>query len=74
MVSYCVDCGKYVNQYCERCFSNIGIEFCERYSCHGRMICPICGGNNLLIKKEENTYPFWVGIHEGDLLGKKVKM
>ncbi|MGA1822757.1 MAG: hypothetical protein ACMUIG_09535 [Thermoplasmatota archaeon] len=53
MVAYCSDCRRYVNQYCERCAGNFGVSICERYGCGGRMLCPICGGNNLTTKREE---------------------
>jgi len=53
MVAYCNDCKRYVNQFCERCGGNVGISVCEWYGCGGRMLCPLCGGNNLSSKKEE---------------------
>lgn len=53
MVAYCSDCRRYVNQYCERCGGNFGVSICERYGCGGRMLCPICGGNNMASKREE---------------------
>ena len=53
MVAYCNDCKRYVNQYCERCAGNFGVDVCERYGCEGRMLCPICGGNNLTSKRED---------------------
>mgnify|MGYP006283970009 FL=1 len=55
MVAYCNDCNRYVNQYCERCGGNFGVQVCERYGCGGRMLCPICGGNNLTSKREEGA-------------------
>ena len=60
MVAYCKDCKRYVNQYCEICGGNFGVDICERYGCGGRMLCPICGGNNLSNKRESvsPTYDF----------------
>ncbi|MBN1390283.1 MAG: hypothetical protein JXA22_06550 [Candidatus Thermoplasmatota archaeon] len=57
MVAYCNDCKRYVNQYCEICSGNFGIKTCERYGCNGRMLCPICGGNNLSAKREDVVSP-----------------
>lgn len=60
MVAYCNDCKRYVNQYCEICDTNFGVKVCERFGCGGRMLCPICGGNNLGDKRESisNSYDF----------------
>jgi len=60
MVAYCNDCKRYVNQYCEVCSGNFGVALCERFGCGGRMLCPICGGNNLSTKREEvgSSYDF----------------
>jgi RNA polymerase subunit RPABC4/transcription elongation factor Spt4 len=60
MVAYCLDCKRYVNQYCEICSGNFGITVCERFGCGGRMLCPVCGGNNLSSKREDvgSTYDF----------------
>ena len=60
MVSYCNDCKRYVNQFCEICSGNFGIAMCERFGCGGRMVCPLCGGNNLSTKREEggSSYDF----------------
>lgn len=60
MVAYCLDCKRYVNQYCEVCSGNFGITVCERFGCGGRMLCPNCGGNNLSSKREEvgSAYDF----------------
>jgi hypothetical protein len=60
MVSYCNDCKRYVNQFCEICSGNFGIAMCERFGCGGRMVCPICAGNNLTTKREDSgsSYDF----------------
>ena len=60
MVAYCKDCKRYINQYCEICGGNFGVETCERYGCGGSMLCPNCGGNNLSSKREsvESSYDF----------------
>ena len=58
MVAYCIDCRRYVNHYCEKCSSNIGVKVCERYGCGGRMLCPICDGNNLTLKRVEVADPY----------------
>jgi hypothetical protein len=60
MVAYCLDCKRYVNQYCAVCSGNFGISVCERFGCGGKMLCPICGGNNLSSKREEvgSAYDF----------------
>ncbi len=58
MVAYCNNCRRYVNQYCEICSGNFGVKVCERYGCGGRILCPICGGNNLTSKREEATDPY----------------
>lgn len=60
MVAYCKDCKRYINQYCEICGGNFGVEVCERYGCGGSMLCPNCGGNNLSSKREaaDNSYDF----------------
>lgn len=60
MVSYCNDCKRYVNQFCEICSGNFGIAMCERFGCGGRMVCPLCGGNNLTTKREDSgsSYDF----------------
>ena len=55
MVAYCNNCRRYVNHYCETCSNNFGVKVCERYGCGGRMLCSICGGNNLTSKREEIT-------------------
>ena len=52
MAAYCNRCSRYVNQYCERCGGNAGISSCEVYSCGGTMICPLCGGGNLVARKD----------------------
>jgi hypothetical protein len=58
MVAYCNDCNRYVNQYCEICSGNFGVQLCDRYGCGGRMLCPICGGNNLSQKREPTPDPY----------------
>ena len=58
MVAYCNNCRRYVNQYCEICSGNFGVKVCERYGCGGRMLCPICGGNNLSKKRQYDADPF----------------
>ena len=58
MVAYCRDCKRYINQYCEICGGNFGVTVCERYGCGGRMLCPICGGNNLSSKRESPMDPY----------------
>ncbi|MGA1793954.1 MAG: zinc-ribbon domain-containing protein [Thermoplasmatota archaeon] len=58
MVAYCNDCKRYINQYCEICSGNFGIKTCDRYGCGGRMLCPICGGNNLSSKRESVSTPY----------------
>ncbi len=58
MVAYCKDCKRYVNQYCEICGGNFGVEACERYGCGGSMLCPNCGGNNLSSKRESVSSPY----------------
>jgi len=58
MVAYCNNCKRYVNQYCEVCSGNFGVAVCERYGCGGRMLCPICGGNNITTKRENASDPY----------------
>jgi len=58
MVAYCNDCKRYINQYCEICGGNFGVKTCDRYGCGGRMLCPICGGNNLTTKRETVSAPY----------------
>jgi hypothetical protein len=60
MVAYCKDCKRYINQYCEICAGNFGVETCERFGCGGKMLCPNCGGSNLTNKREsvDNSYDF----------------
>jgi len=58
MVAYCNDCKRYINQYCEICAGNFGIKTCDRYGCGGRMLCPVCGGNNLSTKRENVSAPY----------------
>jgi hypothetical protein len=53
MVAWCETCKRYVNQYCDKDGENFGINACEKYACGGTMVCPICGGNDLLAKKPE---------------------
>jgi hypothetical protein len=58
MVAYCNNCKRYVNQFCEKCGATYGIDVCEWYACGGRMICPECGGSDLVAKKKFNTDPY----------------
>ncbi|MFW3146645.1 MAG: hypothetical protein ACMUIE_07525 [Thermoplasmatota archaeon] len=71
MVAYCNDCKRYVNQYCEICAMNYGIKTCERYGCGGRMLCPICGGNNLTQKRESVIDPYDFAKEREKLYAKK---
>jgi hypothetical protein len=58
MVAYCNKCQRYVNQSCEKCGATYGIDICEWYACGGRMICPTCGGNDLVAKKKFEADPY----------------
>ena len=58
MVAYCNRCQRYVNQSCEKCGATYGIDICEWYACGGRMICPTCGGSDLVAKKKFATDPY----------------
>ncbi len=58
MVAYCVTCKRYVNQSCDRCQGSYGVQMCEWYACGGRMVCPICGGNNLTAKMVYSADPY----------------
>lgn len=58
MVAYCKDCKRYVNQDREICSGNFGVDACERYGCGGKMLCPVCGGNNLSSKRESVSLPY----------------
>ena len=52
MVVWCENCNRFVNQHCDTCGENFGVLKCEKYACGGTMICPVCGGSNLIAKKE----------------------
>ncbi len=52
MVVWCENCQRFVNQHCDTCGENFGVLKCEKYACGGTMICPICGGSNLVAKKK----------------------
>jgi len=52
MAAYCNRCERYINQYCDRCGGNAGISYCEMYACGGTMLCPICGNNELVARKD----------------------
>lgn len=71
MVSYCNDCKRYVNQYCEICGGNFGVATCERYGCGGKMLCPNCGGNNLGTKRESVSDPYDFAKEKEKLFKKK---
>ncbi len=71
MVAYCKDCKRYVNQYCEICGGNFGVEVCERFGCGGKMLCPICGGNNLSSKREAVSSPYDFKKEKRRLYGSK---
>jgi RNA polymerase subunit RPABC4/transcription elongation factor Spt4 len=71
MVAYCLDCKRYVNQYCEVCSGNFGISQCERFGCGGRMLCPNCGGNNLSSKREEVGSPYDFARQKKDYQSRK---
>jgi hypothetical protein len=58
MVAYCNRCQRYVNQSCEKCGATYGIDICEWYACGGRMICPSCGGSDLVAKKGFDPDPY----------------
>ena len=58
MVAYCNNCQRYVNQSCEKCGGTYGIDKCEWYACGGRMICPNCGGSDLVAKKKFDADPY----------------
>ncbi|MEA3557772.1 MAG: zinc-ribbon domain-containing protein [Candidatus Thermoplasmatota archaeon] len=34
------------------------MKTCERYGCGGRMLCPICGGNDLGTRREKVSDPY----------------
>ncbi|MDP6155940.1 MAG: zinc-ribbon domain-containing protein [Candidatus Thermoplasmatota archaeon] len=73
MAAYCNRCERYINQYCDRCGGNAGISYCEMYACGGTMICPICGNNELVARKDfkkdtdgkEEEKPGWSAVKEG---------
>jgi hypothetical protein len=73
MVAYCKDCKRYINQYCEICGTNFGVDVCERYGCGGRMLCPICGGNNLSSKRESVGSPYDLKRERSNIYGGKRK-
>ena len=58
MVAWCETCKRYVNQYCNKCNENFGVTVCEKYACGGTMVCPICGGSNLVAKKSIEKDPY----------------
>jgi hypothetical protein len=71
MVAYCNDCKRYINQYCEICGGNFGVKMCDRYGCGGRMLCPVCGGNNLGTKREAVSAPYDFAKERERLYNKK---
>ena len=58
MVAYCNKCQRYVNQSCEKCGATYGVDVCDWYACGGRMVCPICGGSDLVAKKKFEADPY----------------
>ncbi len=58
MVAWCINCRRFVNQYCDRCGDNFGISVCEKYGCGGGMRCPFCGEPSLSATKEFGPDPY----------------
>ncbi len=58
MVAWCINCRRFVNQYCDRCGDNFGIAVCEKYGCGGAMRCPFCGEASLSATKEFGPDPY----------------
>ncbi len=52
MAAFCNVCGRYVNQYCDRCGGSAGITSCDIFGCKGTMTCPLCGNAELSVRKK----------------------
>jgi len=70
MAAYCTNCQRFVNQSCDKCNGSYGVQMCEWYGCGGRMLCPICGGNNLTAKRKFVTDPYDFSKHKDRNLSK----
>lgn len=58
MTAFCNVCGCYVNQKCDRCGDNFGVDRCEKYACGGVMKCPGCGQSKLSARKDFGADPY----------------